>query len=88
VEVEFSTHNIVDLKLFANIFKIETLHEAATSDEVFEKIQQKADSGIQHIFVWFTQGNYNKVVITNTMTVIPGDNMLPVVTLDWHHNGG
>ena len=81
VEHYTSVYNLVDMKEFGNIFKVNTVGQALTTDEAFQQINQRAEAGIQHLFVWFTQEDYNKYVNNGNMTMIPGDNMMP----KWSH---
>ena len=81
VEHYTSVYNLVDMKEFGNIFKVNTVGQALTADEAFQQISQRAEAGIQHLFVWFTQEDYNKYVNNGNMTMIPGDNMMP----KWSH---
>ena len=81
VEHYTSVYNLVDMKEFGNIFKVNTVGQALTADEAFQQISQRAEAGIQHLFVWFTQEDYNKYVNNGNMTMIPGDNMRP----KWSH---
>ena len=81
VEHYTSVYNLVDMKEFGNIFKVNTVGQALATDEAFQQINQRAEAGIQHLFVWFTQEDYNKYVNSGNMTMIPGDNMVP----KWSH---
>ena len=81
VENFASAHNIVDMKEFTNIYKVDVLQQALSTDEAFKQIEKRAENGSQHIFVWLTQENYNKVISGGNMVMIPGDNMAP----KWSH---
>ena len=52
-----------------------------STDEAFKQIEKRAEDGSQHIFVWLTQENYNKVINGGNMVMIPVDNMAP----KWSH---
>ena len=57
VENFASAHNIVDMKEFTNIYKVDVLQQALSTDEAFKQIEKRAENGSQHIFVWLTQEN-------------------------------
>ena len=73
VENLTSVHNIVDMKEFSNIYKVDVLQQTMSTDEAFKQIEKRAEDGSQHIFVWLTQENYNKVINGGNMVMIPGD---------------
>ena len=73
VENFTSVHNIVDMKEFNNIYKVDVLQQTMSTDEAFKQIEKRAEDGSQHIFVWLTQENYNKVINGGNMVMIPGD---------------
>ena len=87
VENFTSVHNILDMKEFNNIYKVDVLQQALSSDEAFKQIEKRAGNGSQHIFVWLTQENYKKVINGGNMVMIPGDNMAPKWShWIWHYN--
>ena len=59
VEHYTSVYNLMDMKEFGNIFKVNTVGQTLTADEAFQRISQRAEAGIQHLFVWFTQEDDN-----------------------------
>lgn len=81
VENFTSVHNIVDMKEFNNIYEVDVLQQAMSTDQAFKQIEKRAENGSQHIFVRLTQENCNKVTNGGNMVVIPADNMAP----KWSH---
>ena len=81
VEIFTSVHNILDMKEFNTICKVDVLQQALSTDEAFKQIEKRAENGSQHIFVWLTQENYKKAINSGNVVVIPDDNMAP----KWSH---
>ena len=79
-EVSSTTHVSTGVGNFMsvhNIYKVDVLQQTMSTDEAFKQIEKRVENGSQHIFVWLTQENYNKVINGGNMVMIPGDNMAP-----------